>query len=187
MLFRSHVRPFSAAALLDSLRCSLDVAEACGVRAPVLVPGNIGERAARRHFRLGPEQVVEVSNLWGDMLDEAARHDFERLLIVGHPGKLAKLTIGEWNTHSENSQSAVPIVTTLAEKLFSKPVPDSVTVEGVFQAMEETRRTELGYRLAGEIRQHVLGRLGGRFNPAIVLINMRGDMLGTDGDLGSWI
>ena len=95
-----RVRPFSAMAIIDSLKCSLSVAAACGVRAPVLVPGNIGERAARGNYRLSPEQVIEVSNQWGAMLDETQRYDFANLLIVGHPGKLAKLTAGEWDTHS---------------------------------------------------------------------------------------
>ena len=41
------VRPYCARALHDALKCSLDVATACGVTSPVLVPGNIGLRAAR--------------------------------------------------------------------------------------------------------------------------------------------
>ena len=66
------VRPFSCSALRESLRCALNVAAAAGIRAPVLVPGHIGERAARAHFRVADEQVVEVGNEWGFVLDEAA-------------------------------------------------------------------------------------------------------------------
>ena len=182
-----RVRPFSAAALIDSLKCALSVAAACGVRAPVLVPGNIGERAARGHFRLSPEQVIEVSNQWGEMLDETLRYDFANLLIVGHPGKLAKLTAGEWDTHSDNSQNAVPVVQALAAKLNGCPVPDSVTVEGVFQALDEIRRSELAASLAAGIRECVKQRLRGRYDPAVAIINMRGDILGTSGDLRPWI
>jgi cobalt-precorrin-5B (C1)-methyltransferase len=182
-----RVRPFSAAALTDSLKCALSVAAACDVRAPVLVPGNIGERAARGNFRLSPEQVIEVSNQWGEMLDETLRYDFANLLIVGHPGKLAKLTAGEWNTHSDNSQNAVPIVQALAAKLHDCPVPDSVTAEGVFQALDEGRRSELADFLASEIRECVKQRLGGRHNPAVAVINMRGEILGTGGDLQPWL
>ena len=181
-----RVRPFSAASLIDSLKCALSVAAACGVRAPVLVPGNIGERAARRHFRLSSEQVIEVSNQWGEMLDETLRYDFTNLLIVGHPGKLAKLTIGEWDTHSGNSQSAVPVVQALAAKLHCCRVPDSVTVEGVFRSLDEIRRSELAGFLACKIRECVKQRLRGRHDPAVAIINMRGEILGTSGDLQSW-
>ena len=72
------VRPFSSAALRDALKCSLDVAAANGVAAAVLVPGHIGERADRRHFHLAAEQVVEVSNEWGFMLDCASGYPFTR-------------------------------------------------------------------------------------------------------------
>ena len=81
------VRPFSCSAMRESLRCSLDVAAAAGVRAPVFVPGHIGERAARAHFRVADEQVVEVGNEWGFALDEALRRPFADLLIAGPPGK----------------------------------------------------------------------------------------------------
>ena len=191
-----RVRPFSAAALTDSLKCALSVAAACGVGAPVLVPGNIGDRAARRHFRLSPEQVIEVSNQWGAMLDETTRYDFANLLIVGHPGKLAKLTEGEWNTHSGNSQSPVPIVKALAAKQYGCSVPDCVTVEGVFQALDEGPRSDLAGFLAGEIRECVKQRLCGcrttnhheisGLDPAVAIVNMRGEILGTSGDLRPW-
>ena len=36
------VRPYCTRAVRDALTCALDVAAACGVTAPVLVPGNIG-------------------------------------------------------------------------------------------------------------------------------------------------
>ena len=88
----------------------LDVAAAAGIRAPVFVPGHIGERAARAHFRVADEQIVEVGNEWGFALDEALRRPFSALLILGHPGKLAKLTAGDWDTHSGRSGSALPVV-----------------------------------------------------------------------------
>ncbi|MDD4892138.1 MAG: cobalt-precorrin-5B (C(1))-methyltransferase CbiD, partial [Phycisphaerae bacterium] len=59
------VRPYCVAALRAALRCSLDVAAACGVTAPVLVPGNIGAKAASANFALRDEQVIEVGNEWG--------------------------------------------------------------------------------------------------------------------------
>ena len=63
------VRPYCTRALQDALKCTLDVAAACGVTAPVLVPGNIGASAARRHFSLREEQVIEAGNEWGFVLD----------------------------------------------------------------------------------------------------------------------
>ena len=88
------VRPFSATALRDALKCALNVAVACNVKSPVFVPGRIGEKAARRHLRLVPEQLIEVSNEWGFVLDEAAKYDFSRLLVSGASRKIGQACHG---------------------------------------------------------------------------------------------
>jgi len=181
------VKPFSAPALTASLQCGLDVAAACGVRAPVLVPGNIGERAALRNLRVDSGQIVQVSNHWGFMLDQAARQPkFERLLVLGHPGKLAKLVDGEWDTHSSHSASAVGIVTRIGAELFGKPMPESTTVEGIFEACAPEQSERLGNALAAAVRQAVAARIGSNKALSVALINLAGDILGADGDLSSW-
>jgi len=180
------VRPFSSAALQDALKCALNVAVACNVRAPVFVPGRIGEKAVRKLFRPSSEQVVEVSNEWGFMLDRAMNCDFDRLLILGHPGKLAKLTIGYWDTHSSRSGSAVPAVMGLAEKIFGQAPPEMSTVEGVFRELDTTDQKRLADELAADIREKVSGRILNRFEVAVVLVNMTGAHLGQDGDTSAW-
>ena len=180
------VRPFSSAALQDALKCALNVAVACNVRAPVFVPGRIGEKAVRKLFRPSSEQVVEVSNEWGFMLDRAMNCDFDRLLILGHPGKLAKLTIGYWDTHSSRSGSAVPAVMDLAEKIFGQAPPEMSTVEGVFRELDKTDQKRLADELAANIRHKVASRILNRFEVAVVLVNMTGGRLGQDGDTSAW-
>ena len=188
------VRPFSSSALRDALKCSLDVASAAGVTLPVLVPGHIGERAARRHFRLTPEQVVEVSNEWSFMLDCAAGYSFERLLVMGHPGKLAKFISGDWDTHSSRSSSAVPVVLEMCRRL-GLEVEEQTTVEGVFAALSPEQRETLGSQVAKGIRLAVVERfavVSGKGFPetpphiSVTLVNMAGDIIGVNGDLSPW-
>ncbi len=181
-----RVRPFSAPDLCEALKCALDVAKACGIVAPVLVPGNIGEHAARKNFSLRPEQVVQVSNQWGYMLDRAREHGFERWLVLGHPGKLAKLVLGEWDTHSAHSSSAVPVVTQLASSLLKVSAPASATVEGIFEALVEPERARLADLLASKIRSAINGRIGPQQEVSVVLINLAGDLIGSYGDLTPW-
>ncbi|MCX6900418.1 MAG: cobalt-precorrin-5B (C(1))-methyltransferase CbiD [Verrucomicrobia bacterium] len=181
-----RVRPFSSAALRDALQCSLDVAAANGVRSPVLVPGNIGERAARKNFRLSAEQVVQVSNQWGFMLEQFAERDFPRLMVLGHPGKLAKLVEGHWDTHSSQSPNAVPIVARLAEAALSHPLPESTTVEGIFESLSTEEQRKLADALAAKIRSTIAERLASQREIAVVLINLTGNILGHNGDLKPW-
>ncbi|MCX6966847.1 MAG: cobalt-precorrin-5B (C(1))-methyltransferase CbiD [Verrucomicrobia bacterium] len=180
------VKPFSAPALTASLACALDVATASGVRAPVLVPGNIGERAALKNFPLDAGQIIQVSNHWGFMLDRASEMPFERLLVLGHPGKLAKLIDGEWDTHSSHSASAVGVVTRLAEKMWGGPVSESATVEGIFEWLPREMSLQLGNALAAAVREAITVRIGSEKEIAITLINLAGGILGADGDLSPW-
>jgi cobalt-precorrin-5B (C1)-methyltransferase len=180
------VRPFSSSALRDSLKCSLSVARACQVKNPVFVPGRIGERAARRHFSVSDEQVVEVSNEWGFMLDEARDYDFDNLLVLGHPGKLAKLADHQWDTHSKRSRSAVPMVSKLAEELLKKQMEEANTVEGIFARLCQEESELLGNEVARRVREAVSERLAERFTIAAVLVYLRGDILGRCGDLSRW-
>jgi cobalt-precorrin-5B (C1)-methyltransferase len=180
-----RVRPFSCPALRQSLACALDVAVAGGVSMPVLVPGHVGERAARRHLHVEDDQVIPVSNEWGFMVDRAARDHFDRCLVVGHPGKLAKLADGHWDTHSSRSPSAVPIVLRLAEEV-DVPAAESNTTEGVFAGLPPAGRRLLGDALAARVRSAVNERADGCLTCAVMLVNMAGDVLGTAGDLPAW-
>ena len=202
-----RVRPFSCPALRASLKCLLDVAAASGIRAPVFVPGHIGERAARRHFRVSSGQVIEVSNEWGFMLECAAAQNFEALMVLGHPGKLAKLAMGVADTHSSRSKSAIPFVSGLAKEVLDLPssggkilggggrqgkqherqLTEMPTVEGIFSALSRPERKELGDVLAERIRMAVSEQIDDKMEIAVVLVNMQGDILGSNGDLSRWM
>ncbi|MBI2191561.1 MAG: cobalamin biosynthesis protein CbiD [Planctomycetes bacterium] len=180
------VRPFSSEALRESLRSALSVAVACGVRSPVFVPGHLGERAARNRFRLAVEQVIEVSNEWGFMVDAAVEARLPRLLALGHPGKLAKLAAGEWDTHSSRSGSALPVVLAAAREALGRALPESPTVEGLFKGLPPDERQRLADPLARRIREAIVQRVRGRLEASVVLVGMQADGLGSAGDLSPW-
>lgn len=210
------VRPYSQEAVRDTIRCSLCVAAACGVSRPVLCPGNIGARAARGRLSLGPQQLVEVSNEWGCGMDELLVHPFEAVLLVGHPGKLAKLARGEWDTHSSRSQSSVEWVMELAREVMDEGESpgggtESRTVEGVFASLTDDARRRLGNAIASRVviaaRERLASGANARSVPvragdgddeatpcggttnldvAVLLIDMQGNELGASGEVDAW-
>ncbi|MGC9519061.1 MAG: cobalt-precorrin-5B (C(1))-methyltransferase CbiD [Desulfuromonadaceae bacterium] len=183
-----RVRPFSAPALQQSLKCALDICIASNCHAPVFVPGNMGRTAALRAFHLKSQQVVEVSNEWGYMLKRAQAQAFEALLLLGHPGKLAKLAMGHWNTHSSQSPSAVPFVADLAAQVIRQKIGDSTTVEGLFmQHLTSTQCHKVADRLAEGIQRKSAETFPASWQPRVVLINLKGDILGSAGDLQPWL
>ena len=74
----------------------------------------------------------------------------------------------------------------LVENTLGERVPEMPTVEGVFDALSPEKRRRLADALAAHVRQAVAGRIGLRLALAVVLVNMTGDILGTDGDLTPW-
>ena len=183
-----RVRPFSASALQESLKCALDICIASHATAPVFVPGNMGRTAALRAFQLKSRQVVEVSNEWGYMLELAQAQPFEALLLLGHPGKLAKLAMGQWNTHSSQSPSAVPFVADLAAQVIKQNIAHSTTVEGLFmQHLTSTQRHRVANRLAEAIQHKTAETFPASWQGQVVLINLKGEILGSAGDLHPWL
>lgn len=181
-----RVRPFSCSALRQSLRCTLDVAAACGVRSPVLVPGHYGERAARALFRLSEVQVIPVGNEWGYVLGEAGGMGFERVLLVGHPGKLAKLAAGHWDTHSARSPAATEVIRQMVPQQFAACFSNAATVEEAVRAMTQSARREVFSRIAERIRDAVEEFIQKRFAAAVILVDMQGEVLASAGDMTSW-
>lgn len=182
-----RVRPFSAEALRDSLKCALDICVAAGTRAPVLTPGNIGYRAAHSYFRLDEQQVIEVSNEWGFMLEQILPHRFEELLLIGHPGKLAKLANRQWQTHSAQSDSALAFVNDLASQLLQRPIEMGTTIEGLFMhELREEERQPVAQALAKAINEAIQETFNPSWQSAVVLINLKGEILGSEGALTRW-
>jgi cobalt-precorrin-5B (C1)-methyltransferase len=181
-----RVVPYSCPAMREALTCALDIAQAAGERAPVLVPGKIGRSAALRHFALRPEQIIDVSNEWGYMLEKTAGRGFAALLLLGHPGKLAKLALGYWDTHSRSSPSARDYVQRVAVGLLGGGPAPGETVEGVFEALSPAGRHAVAGHVAAEVARSASARLECGLVPSVVLIDMRGEILGASGDLTKW-
>lgn len=175
-----RVRPFSAPALQAALKCALDVAVANGEDELVLVPGHMGNGAAQTHYQARPEQIVDVSNEWGYMLALAAPLALKKVMVLGHPGKLAKLIQGHWQTHSAQSPSPLPALRQLCRSLDIDPGQEQNTVEELFMmSVDEADRTRLADLVAKQISCKIADKFPGLPEPSVVLINLAGNILGT--------
>ncbi len=182
-----RVRPFSHAAVQATVACALDVAQAGGIRQLVLVPGRIGARAAQRHLRIVTEQIVEVSNEWGFALEKLSGRGFEQVLLVGHPGKLAKLAAGNFETHSSRSPNATAYLTRFGAEVLGRRLPDDyLTTEALMLALQSGERSRLAAALARKISDAAQARIGLHPPVSVLLVNLQGDELGTYGDLLPW-
>lgn len=162
------VEPKSMAAFKASVETYIRVALGDNPPAIVLAPGNIGQRFARATLDAPLKRVVQMSNFVGFALDCVERTLLENrrrlacLWVVGHPGKLAKVVDGVWDTHSHRSESAVRPVCRIAEACGFTPeecarFQASRTVEAIIESLAGDGRAPAFWR---EIEARIAAAMG---------------------------
>ena len=129
--------------------------------------------------------VVKSSNFIGDAIAQAAEHGIERVLIVGHLGKLVKVGIGMLNTHSNQGDGRIETLIACALRAGAgmetlHALQDCVSTDAAVAVLlgagllQETME-QLSIRIQGTFERHVpagmdvewicFTRLGADFTP----------------------
>lgn len=95
------VEPMSENALIETMHVEMRAQKARGNKNLLVFFGNYGEDYSRDVLKLDLSNSVTCSNFVGELLDYAVFLGFETLFIIGHSGKLVKLSQGVMNTHSK--------------------------------------------------------------------------------------
>ena len=104
------VEPMSEKALVDTIRVELKQRRANGDDYVLLTPGNYGCDFIRAGLSLNAEQAVQSSNFIGQTLDICRELGFKGALLVGHIGKMVKVSGGMMNTHSKYGDCRMEIL-----------------------------------------------------------------------------
>ncbi|MBO1308009.1 cobalt-precorrin-5B (C(1))-methyltransferase [Enterococcus sp. 669A] len=116
------VTPMSEEGWKQAISVELEMKKQQGYKKIILCPGNYGEDFAVKELKLKAEQIVSMSNFVGYVLKEVQRLAFEEVLMVGHLGKLIKVSAGIFSTHSKDADARTEIlIANLA--LLGMPVP----------------------------------------------------------------
>lgn len=141
------VEPKSLSSWLASIELYIRIALAESPHEIVFAPGNLGQRFAMNTLGLPITQIVQMANFVGFSLDALERtlqeygQKLDCLWLAGHPGKLAKLLNGDWDTHSQKSPMATEAVCRAAKDFgFSAELLEECrearTVERIIQILE---------------------------------------------------
>lgn len=103
------VEPMSEKAYRESLALELKQAAAEEKKRIILVFGNYGRDMADS-LGYPSDEVVRMSNFVGYILKECLELGIERLVLLGHIGKLCKVAGGIFNTHSKVADSRKEII-----------------------------------------------------------------------------
>ena len=124
------VEPMSDEAVIQTIRTELSVRAAEGKRAVLFTPGNYGMDFIKKELRFCSSSTVMTSNFIGDAFLSAKELGFTSAVIVGHIGKLIKVSDGVFNTHSRYGDRRAEIFASHARKCSA----DENTVKQILQS-----------------------------------------------------
>lgn len=180
------VEPMSLASWKASVAVYVRVALGSRPDAIALIPGRIGQRFFREQHPLESERVVRMSNFVGFTM-KATQQTLEdmdfvlpRLWVAGHPGKLAKVLDGHWDTHSKKSPMATPyIAQVVAAAGIDVVVDPEGTVQGIIDAVGSSPEGAQMWRSVEEQLATAFGQQVPRAaSVAVRLFSMDGRALG---------
>ena len=108
------VNPMSEQALIDTIEVEMKVCLAEKYRYLIVAPGNYGLDFLKEQYSIEENDVVKCSNYIGQTIDMAVEQDCKGILLVGHIGKLIKVSGGIMNTHSRWADCRMDLFATAA-------------------------------------------------------------------------
>jgi len=204
------VRPMSEDAFKTSLLCGLDIAKGIGYKTVVLVPGSLGERSTLNLFDIPKDQVIQISNFVGFMLTAAGQRNFKRVILAGHPGKLAKLLRGDFHTHSSVSKPANDILIDIIEQQVQNGgqesgvggqktetrLPNAIlnhlkevsTVEGIVELLREYKYLPIMDEVAEKVLEFYRDKQPfPTLEGGVILFDMKGSIIGISNSAQTWL
>jgi cobalt-precorrin-5B (C1)-methyltransferase len=184
------VEPLSLASWIASIEVYVRVALGNNADSIALLPGKIGRTYTKEVLGLSAQRSLQIANFLGDALDfvqqalaEQQRH-LDVLWLLGHPGKLAKVLDGVWDTHSSRSDMAMSVVARIARQQgFSSPlIQELEQANTVEAAIERLKHEPDSQSMWMDIEQRIAALVHKRV-PAVQkvevrLFNLQGDNLG---------
>jgi len=186
------VEPLSLASWIASIEVYVRVALGCNANSIALLPGKIGRIYAKETLGLPEQRAVQIANFLGDALGfvqqalTEQQRDLDVLWLLGHPGKLAKVLDGVWDTHSSKSDMAMKVVARIAaERGFDKRLVQELEQANTVEAATERLKSEPGAQalwidIEQRIAELVHQRVPGVKRVEVRLFNLQGESLGAD-------
>mgnify|MGYP000382256585 CR=1 FL=1 len=142
------VNPMSEQALIDTIEVEMKVCLAEKYRYLIIAPGNYGLDFLKEQYSIEENDVVKCSNYIGQAIDMAVEQDCKGVLLVGHIGKLIKVSGGIMNTHSRWADCRMDLFATAALRAGiagEKAVEflDCVTTDDALEKCSEEERTRI--------------------------------------------
>lgn len=189
------VEPMSEQALVDTIQVELNQKKALGMSIAVVAPGNYGLDFMQRRYHYDLDRSVKCSNFIGQTVDLAVECGFERMLLVGHIGKLIKVAGGIMNTHSRFADGRMEILTAHAamhdfDNGILSQVMQAVTTEEGIRILQEysPKQCEQTMRsIAARIQYHLQKHANGKIQAETIMFSNEFGLLAATELAEAWI
>ncbi|PWT94696.1 MAG: cobalamin biosynthesis protein CbiD [Candidatus Melainabacteria bacterium] len=183
------VEPMSLAAYKASIEVYIRVALAAG-QTVAFMPGNIGLSFAKNKLSLPQKRIVQIANFVGFALDCAEatlaeeQRELDQLWLLGHPGKLAKILDGVWDTHSSKSAMAIQAIAGVAGEVALNSaqltqLQEAKTVEAIVEQLGSSEEATRLWLAVEDRLEAIIGTRSRRVKRIYVrLFGMNGTPLG---------
>ena len=171
------VEPMSSQALLDTIRVELRQRKALGFDYVVVSPGNYGLDFMRKTYGYDLDKSVKCSNFIGATIDMAVEMGFQKMLLIGHIGKLIKVAGGIMNTHSKEADCRMELLTAFSireqvEPLQVRKILECVTTEEAVSVIEKSGKLQqIMEGIAERICYYMENRAGGKLETDCILFS----------------
>lgn len=177
-------RSMSSQAYKDSLLCQLEIAQGESLNDLIFVPGNIGEKIALETLDIKKDQIIQMTNFVGFMLNEARKRDIKEITLLGHIGKLVKVGGGIFNTKHSVADSRKEILGVHAalcgaKQDIIKEIFETKTTEEILSIL---KRINLDKEVLNSVASAIQSQIYDRFEikTNVILVDMKGNILNSN-------
>jgi len=180
------VEPMSDDALKATIDVEISVRKEEGFPILPVAPGNYGQAFMMETYGFPLPVSVASSNFIAYTIRKAAEAGFDKLLFVGHIGKLVKVAGGVENTHSKYGDRRMEIMTAIARdhrnmaELPADRLMDCVSTDEAVRILRDVDEHFAGTVLADmteRVRKQMEAWSGGRLSVEVVMFsNVYGEL-----------
>lgn len=152
------VEPKSLDAYKAALTLQLDVFKAQGYKKVIFVLGYVGEKFCKERLNTKEDSVIKIGDHIGFMLKECSRKKIKEALLIGHIGKLIKVTNGQFNTHCEYGDKRLESIARYAKSCNAdndtiKKILSQKTTEAAIPILKESGLAKVFDYIAKDVAQ----------------------------------
>lgn len=176
------VEPKSLDAYKASLALQLDVFNAQEHTKAIFILGYVGERFCKEKLKLREDSLIKIGDHIGFMLQECVKRKIKEVLLIGHIGKLIKVTNGQFNTHYSFGDKRVESMARYAEsyaadKHVVKKILTQKTAEAGITILKKAGLSIVFKQIAEDVAKKIREFINNEVIVNCMLLSLNGELL----------